>query len=129
MSLILNGTDGITFPDSTEMSSAEQAASAWIKFDGTGTVAITDSFNISSITDNGVGAYHVTFATAMANANYAMVGSVGGSAASGMWITSGTSYGPYNNADSTTLSRLQIFYATTSQTDEEVVAAAFFGGK
>lgn len=43
---------------------------AWVNFDGTGTVAIRDSFNVSSITDNGTGAYTVTFATAMANANY-----------------------------------------------------------
>lgn len=44
---------------------------AWVNFDGTGTVSIRDSFNVSSITDNGTGAYSVNFATAMPNANYA----------------------------------------------------------
>lgn len=46
---------------------------AWVNFDGTGTVSIRDSFNVSSITDNGTGAYSVNFATAMPNANYVPV--------------------------------------------------------
>jgi hypothetical protein len=51
------------------------AATAWVNFDGTGTVAIRDSYNVSSITDNGVGDYTVNFQTALANANYSFVGS------------------------------------------------------
>ena len=47
---------------------------AWVNFDGIGTVTIRDSFNVSSITDNGTGAYSVNFATAMPNANYCAVG-------------------------------------------------------
>jgi hypothetical protein len=43
---------------------------AWVNFNGTGTVAIRDSFNVSSITDNGTGDYTVNFTTAMANSNY-----------------------------------------------------------
>ena len=43
---------------------------AWVNFNGTGTVAIRASFNVSSITDNGVGDYTVNFATAMPDANY-----------------------------------------------------------
>jgi hypothetical protein len=48
-------------------------AKAWCNFNGTGTVAIRDSFNVSSITDNGTGDYTVNFTTAMPNANYAPV--------------------------------------------------------
>ena len=44
---------------------------AWVNFNGTGTVAIRASYNVSSITDNGVGDYTVNFTTAMADANYA----------------------------------------------------------
>jgi len=44
---------------------------AWVNFNGTGTVAIRDSGNVSSITDNGTGDYSVNFATAMPDANYA----------------------------------------------------------
>lgn len=43
---------------------------AWVNFDGTGTVAIRASGNVSSITDNGVGDYTVNFTTAMPDANY-----------------------------------------------------------
>jgi hypothetical protein len=44
---------------------------AWVNFNGTGTVAIRASGNVSSITDNGVGDYTVNFTTAMVDANYA----------------------------------------------------------
>ena len=48
---------------------------AWVNFNGTGTVAIRASGNVSSITDNGTGSYTVNFATAMPDANYTAVGS------------------------------------------------------
>ena len=43
---------------------------AWVNFNGTGTVAIRDSENVSSVTDNGTGDYIGNFAVAMANTNY-----------------------------------------------------------
>ena len=43
---------------------------AWVNFNGTGTVAIRASGNVSSITDNGTGDYTVNFTTAMSDANY-----------------------------------------------------------
>jgi hypothetical protein len=43
---------------------------AWVNFNGTGTVAIRASGNVSSITDNGVGEYVVNFTTALADVNY-----------------------------------------------------------
>ena len=46
------------------------ACRAWVNFNGTGTVAIRSSGNVSSITDNGTGNYTVNFATAMVDANY-----------------------------------------------------------
>jgi hypothetical protein len=49
------------------------SAKAWVNFNGTGTVAIRASFNVSSITDNGTGDYTVNFTTAMPDANYAVV--------------------------------------------------------
>ena len=47
---------------------------AWVNFNGTGVVAIRQSFNVSSITDNGTGDYTVNFATALADANYSFQG-------------------------------------------------------
>jgi hypothetical protein len=46
---------------------------AWVNFNGTGTVAIRASGNVSSITDNGVGFYTVNFTTALVDANYTAV--------------------------------------------------------
>jgi hypothetical protein len=45
---------------------------AWVNFNGTGTVAINASGNVSSITDNGVGDYTVNLTTAMPDANYSV---------------------------------------------------------
>lgn len=48
---------------------------AWVNFNGTGTVAIRGSGNVSSITDNGTGNYTINFTTAMPDTNYAVGGS------------------------------------------------------
>lgn len=47
---------------------------AWVNFNGTGTVAIRASGNVTSITDNGTGDYTVNFTTAMPDANYSASG-------------------------------------------------------
>lgn len=46
---------------------------AWVNFNGTGTVAIRASGNVSSITDNGTGLYTLNFTNAMPDANYSGV--------------------------------------------------------
>ena len=53
-----------------------QLCKAWVNFNGTGTVAIRDNFNVGSITDNGTGDYTVNFATNMSNDDYAVALSV-----------------------------------------------------
>jgi hypothetical protein len=60
------------------------ACRAWVNFNGTGTVAIRASGNVSSITDNGTGDYTVNFTTAMQDADYAPVatGEINGGAMS-----------------------------------------------
>lgn len=49
------------------------ACRAWVNFDGTGTVSIRGSGNVSSITDFGTGSYTVNFTTAMIDVNYSAV--------------------------------------------------------
>ena len=61
------------------------ACRAWVNFNGTGTVAIRASGNVSSITDNGVGDYTVNFTTAMADANYSAVGTISDS--TGLYVS------------------------------------------
>lgn len=59
--------------DVTATVSSQQIIKGWINFNGTGTIAINDSYNVTSITDNGTGDYTVTWDTDFANANYAVV--------------------------------------------------------
>jgi hypothetical protein len=54
------------------------ACRAWVNFNGTGTVAIRASGNVSSITDNGNGDYTVNFTNAMTDANYCIAGTGSG---------------------------------------------------
>ncbi len=51
---------------------------AWVNFNGTGTVAVRASGNLSSIADNGLGDYTINFATALPDANYAVVATLSG---------------------------------------------------
>tara|TARA_B110000285_G_C14971287_1_gene536705 strand:- start:689 stop:997 length:309 start_codon:yes stop_codon:yes gene_type:complete len=45
-------------------------AKAWVNINGVGTISIRNSYNVSSITDNGTGRYTANFATALPNTNY-----------------------------------------------------------
>jgi hypothetical protein len=58
-------------------------ARAWVNFNGSGTVAIRASGNVSSITDNGVGDYTVNFTTPMPDASYSISGTAARSGTSG----------------------------------------------
>jgi hypothetical protein len=50
---------------------------AWVNFNGSGTVAIRASGNVSSITDNGTGDYTINLTNALVDANYGIILSVG----------------------------------------------------
>ena len=67
------GTDTSKVPPVSAMVAHQGIGKAWVSFNGTGTVAIEDSFNVTSITDNGVGDYTVSFTTNMADTNYAVL--------------------------------------------------------
>jgi hypothetical protein len=65
------------------------ACRAWVNFNGTGTVAIRASGNVSSITDNGTGNFNINFTTAMPDANYSFIASSGSLGASASTSTNG----------------------------------------
>jgi len=48
----------------------QSAAKAWINFNGTGTIAARDSFNVSSLTDNSTGYYRTNLSSAMSSADF-----------------------------------------------------------
>lgn len=66
--LTLPATTGTVLNDATV-----GVCRAWVNFNGTGTVAIRASFNVTSITDNGSGDYTANFTTSMSDVNFATV--------------------------------------------------------
>ena len=52
------------------------ASKAWVNFNGTGVVAISASFNVTSITDRGTGKYDVNFTNSMSDSSYVATGNV-----------------------------------------------------
>ena len=107
---------------STPEQIAQGRAKAWVNFNGSGTVAIRDHFNVSSITDGGTGVYTANFTSALANANYASVVSTG--------YNDKGRYGIMIDSDNKTTSACKIFGFQTSSgssLDSEEVSLAVFG--
>ena len=100
------------------------ACRAWVNFNGTGTVAIRASGNVSSITDNGVGDYTVNFTTAMPDANYSAL-------ISGMFGSNGVNITAPALQNSLTTTSCQILVPATGggdggPTDSPLVTVAIF---
>ena len=94
---------------------------AWVNFNGTGTVAIRASGNVTSITDNGTGDYTVNFTTAMSDANYSFNGM--------SERVSGTFEIVLNQsttAPSTSALRVQTLRPTVGATDSAIVCVSIF---
>jgi hypothetical protein len=72
----VDASDNLQFDSGYGSTATAYGCRAWVNFNGTGTVAIRDSGNVSSITDNGVGLYTMNFTTAMPDTNYSVVGIV-----------------------------------------------------
>ena len=127
-------SDPVGFYDNTKALSpgsvGGQLCRAWVNFNGTSTVAIRASFNVSSITDNGTGDYTVNFTTAMPDANYCLTALVN--------ATSSTNrtgrIGAFGNGSETALSstysttavQLKSFDESTSGLDKFLVSVAIF---
>jgi hypothetical protein len=97
-------------------------AKAWVNFNGTGTVAIRASYNVSSITDNGTGDYTVNFTTALVDANYSAVLTEGNTAIT----ASDTFRGFVTRTFSSTSLRIVHCRADGVATDAEIAAVAIF---
>ena len=72
------------------------SAKAWVNFNGTGTVAIRDSFNVASLTDGGVGICTVSFTSSMSDTNYSWdMGGWNNGTGNGGWNAAGSPSGSY----------------------------------
>tara|TARA_R110002073_G_scaffold307157_1_gene476649 strand:- start:376 stop:882 length:507 start_codon:yes stop_codon:yes gene_type:complete len=67
----------VTYSGQGTTNIAQGLLKGWIRFNGTSTIAIKDSFNYASITDNGTGDYTATLANAMSNIFYAPTAGAG----------------------------------------------------
>lgn len=108
-----------------DLINAKGMARAWVSFNGTGTVAIRQSFNVTSITDNGTGAYTLNFTTAMTDENYAVLATSGDGA--------GTNYRVVQTSDAAapTVSAVRVQCLTQNSgnpqaTDHSRVSVAIF---
>lgn len=98
-------------------------AKAWVTFNGTGTVAITASHNVSSITDNGLGDYTVNFTTAMSSATYGFSGMSRENAG-----TTPTLVCVHPSVDPTASAfRLRCFDVTNNLVDSALISLHFYG--
>jgi hypothetical protein len=94
---------------------------AWVNFNGTGTVAIRASGNVTSITDNGTGIYTVNFTNAFPDTNFTMIATSGAlSPSSGFSIAMG------NNTYTTSSAQIYTTNNVSAVADQAVVGVAFF---
>jgi len=146
MAIVLNGTTGITAPDIDVTAQASDITTtgditagdlafdsgygsaataygcrAWVNFNGTGTVAIRESGNVSSITDNGTGNYTVNFTTAMPDVNYSVVSNSGLATANG---SNRYSVASVNNASSAYVS--SEIASTNVRVDNDLITVQVF---
>lgn len=105
-------TDGTTsVATSTAVDAVKNGtAKAWVNFNGTGTIAARDSFNVASLTDNGTGNHDMNFTNNMSNSDY----STGGSSADSARYS--INHMPSSNR------------STTSLKTQPLYAASFGGG-
>ena len=99
----------------------QRVCQAWVNFNGTGTVAIRDSHNVSSITDIGTGQYDVNFTNNMANSNYSI---------SATCKYSGGGKSLNTNIDNLSTSKFHAYLVpdySASIGDSEIVCASVFG--
>jgi hypothetical protein len=119
-----NAPVGIPAPASLSTASGSApsySARAWVNFNGTGTVAIRASGNVTSITDNNVGLYTVNFTTAMPDADYSCVASCLDDSAQ-----SGGTVGVNTDSFATSSVRIVLSGSAVGAQDQSVVSVAIF---
>ena len=96
------------------------AARAWVNFNGTGTVAIRASGNVSSLVDNGTGQYTVNFTTALEDVNFCLTGTAGGGTVNDYFLTG------QQATPTTTSARVTSYSSGGTNTDLAYINVAIF---
>ena len=122
-----NGSGLTSIPSPASLSTASgsapsYSARAWVNFNGTGTVAIRASGNVTSITDNATGDFTINFTTAFADANYGITS--GASPAGGEVLGVGLDY--TNSTKTTTALRITVKSPNIGRSDSIDISVAIF---
>ena len=106
--------------NSTTTNLQQGLAKCWVNFNGTGTIASRDSFNIASLTDTGTGHYDPNFSNNMSNNDFSATGGISGSGVGGEpGIILGDGY---------TTSSVKVLTAnSTTNTDYAFIATSIHG--
>jgi hypothetical protein len=99
------------------------SAKAWVNFNGEGTVAIRASFNVSSVTDSGVGQYDVNFTSPFMDTYYCVTGFA--RYANSSWASGDLSVNSAG-AKSASSMRIEVNSSTPGYIDSSEVGVAFF---
>jgi hypothetical protein len=94
---------------------------AWVNFNGTGTVAIRGSGNVSSITDLGTGRYTITFTNALTDANYCVTSACSPSGSTTMYSPLVFAGAPWSTAAPSTTA----FSIVTNKNDTNVLDTSY----
>ena len=98
---------------------------AWVNFNGSGTVAIRVSENVSSITDNGTGLYKVNFSTLMASGNYVSIAKATNDDGAGS-----TQTGTHTFSETNAKFEIVVNNGSDAQTrDRPIISAIVMGGQ
>ena len=114
-------SDGSTTTQPSIPALDTRMAKAWINFYAIGAQSIRGSYNVSSLTDDGVGDHVINFTTAMPNANYSVTGSGSGDS----FGTADTCFGPYEFG--TGLVKMGVYHSGSQQVDRDIVCVHVFG--
>jgi hypothetical protein len=102
-------------------------AKAWVNFNGTGTVAIRASGNVSSITDNGTGDYTINFTNAVSDSNYALlVTGVSSTTSDPSTTVTPIIYGQYTTKATSSCRIISMYGTGANAFDTATICAAIF---
>ena len=112
---------------STTAQISQGRAKVWCLYNGANNTVL-DSFNTSSVTDNGTGDFTINFSTSFSNANYAVGSSTAGSSNADAIVVSGRSGGTASSDKTASSLRFQVRYApSNSLQDSDRVSYICFG--
>ena len=92
------------------------SAKCWANFKGSGTLTTRDTFNVSSMTDDGTGNYDITFSNSMNNDDYALAGAA-----------YARTVGMADNQFFTSYANIRVIDSGGSASDAGVITAMFMG--